>query len=206
MFAKVCLALFIVAGVLLHHRRPNLARRLARACPLILVILGACLLATGAHRLGVQRNEAHRWLGHGMVVFAWIAFWFSLGVLFARERVGPAIAKGIVPSAAVGLIFLASFTGYLVHPWDDLMTEPDAKRADASVMPFDRITDPDTEPTLLQRQLVGETTLNRFIVLHMIAVPVLLTLLLLGWCYLFRPNATVDQVVQLGRPSRAAPV
>ena len=93
MFARLWLALFVVAGVLLGCRRPEMARRLGRMIPLILLTFLGCLLITGAHQLGEQRSESHRWLGHAMVITGWIGAWFSLGVLLARERLVRAIGK-----------------------------------------------------------------------------------------------------------------
>jgi hypothetical protein len=117
-------------------------------------------LVTGAHRLGEQTSEPHRWLGQAIVIAGWIGAWFSLGVVAATERLAQGIVKCSLIFAVFGLVLLASFTGYLV-PWEELETRP-----------------------------VSEATLNRFIILHMIALPIALGLLSLGWWRAFRaPSA-----------------
>jgi len=160
MFGEPILAVFLAAGVLLHHRCPNWARRLATVGGMTLLALLAGLLITGSHSLDAPPRETHRWLAHAMVVVAWIASWFSLGVLIARGRDGswPRFAcKAMLLLLPLGLVVLNSFTGYLL-PRDQSSSE----------------------------RLVSGDTLNRFIVLHMIAVPSLIALSLVGWCNAFR--------------------
>jgi hypothetical protein len=159
--ASIWLALFMLAGVLLGHHRPTLARRLARICPLVLLVTLGCLLATGAHPIGERSSPAHRWLGHAMVILGWTGAWFSLGVAVSRDRFTSAIGKCTVVFAAFALVLFASFTGYLV-PWDELETRS-----------------------------VGESTLNRFVILHMVAVPTAIALSLLGWWYVFRSTPSI---------------
>ncbi len=164
MFARLWLALFIVGGVLLGCHRPELARRLARCCPLALLAAVIGLLVTGAHRVGEEPSESHRWLAHAMVIAGWIGAWFSVGVVAAQGRRLRAIGKCSLVLATFSLMLLASFTGYLV-PWEELETRP-----------------------------VGEATINRFVILHMVALPIALSLLSLGWWHAFRPTPSKDDV------------
>jgi hypothetical protein len=202
MFDLLCLVLFVVVGVLLHRRRPELARRIARSCPLILAGLLIGLLVTGAHRPGDQTSPTHRWLGHAMVSFSWVALPFCFGVLLARERRGLALTKSLIVFVSVALITFESITGYLV-PWDQMTIVKVINRPGEGSPSFggfgirprlaiDDIamitSEPDARFNFLGKAFVSEITLNRFILLHMIFTPALIALSLLGWLLAFRPK------------------
>jgi quinol-cytochrome oxidoreductase complex cytochrome b subunit len=162
----------VVAGVMLQRHRPEFARRLARACSLLLFASFACVLWTGAHEPGSPTSESHRWTGHAMVIVAWMAVWFAVAVVLGREYAASplkALTKSALLLLTLALVLLASFTGYLI-PWDQMAFEAGADAPDD-----------------LRARVVSSATLHRFVALHMIVIPALTAFSLAAWCYLFRP-------------------
>jgi quinol-cytochrome oxidoreductase complex cytochrome b subunit len=123
--------------------------------------------------LGVLR-ELHRWGAHAMVITVWLHMY---GVILLL------------------LTLLLSFTGYLL-PWDQLAiwaitVGSNMARATPilghegpgqqllNIQGIDMITNAsDARFALLGARFVGEETLNRFYILHCIAIPLAVSLLL----------------------------
>jgi hypothetical protein len=105
--------------------RPISAYRLAFSLVLITVALWAASVLTGLlRRSDAGVADSHRWLGHGLVIVAWIASAVSLDALFGQAGwLGPigVLARCILVCAALGSCLFAASTGYIAGP------EPDAQ-------------------------------------------------------------------------------
>jgi quinol-cytochrome oxidoreductase complex cytochrome b subunit len=134
--------------------------------------------------LGVLR-EIHRWGAHAMVITVWL---HMLRVFLTGSYKPPREFNWVVGVALLTLTLLLSFTGYLL-PWDQLsMWAVTVGSNMAGAVPLvghegpgqqmlnldgiDLITSgSDSRYALLGAPRVGEETLNRFYVLHCIAIP-----------------------------------
>ena len=118
--------------------------------------------------LGVLR-ELHRWGAHAMVITTWLHMY---RVFLTGSYKPPREFNWVVGVILLLLTLLLSFTGYLL-PWDQLAIWA------ITVGGIDMITDAsDARFGLLGARFVGEETLNRFYVLHCIAIPLAVALLL----------------------------
>jgi cytochrome b6 len=115
--------------------------------------------------LGVLR-EIHRWGGHAMVIAVTL---HAYRVFLTGSYKAPREFNWCVGVLLLVLTLLFSFTGYLL-PWDQLSLW--------AVTVVANLAD-DAKPLLLGGQSVGEETLNRFYVLHCVALP-LATVFLMG--------------------------
>lgn len=134
--------------------------------------------------LGVLR-EVHRWGAHAMVIAVWL---HMVRVFLTGSYKPPREFNWCVGVALLVLTLLLSFTGYLL-PWDQLsMWAVTVGSNMARAVPLvghegpgqqlltadgtDLITSSsDARFLLLGRASVGEETLNRFYVLHCVAIP-----------------------------------
>jgi quinol-cytochrome oxidoreductase complex cytochrome b subunit len=134
--------------------------------------------------LGVLR-ELHRWAGHAMVITVWLHMY---RVFLTGSYKPPREFNWVIGVFLLVLTLLLSFTGYLL-PWDQLAVwaitvgtnlaraapllgaeGPGAQLL--TVDGIDLITDSsDARFGLLGGRFVGEAALNRFYVLHCIALP-----------------------------------
>jgi cytochrome b6 len=115
--------------------------------------------------LGVLR-EIHRWGGHAMVIAVTL---HTYRVFLTGSYKAPREFNWCVGVLLLVLTLLFSFTGYLL-PWDQLSLWAVTVVANLAA---------DAKPLLLGGQSVGEETLNRFYVLHCVALP-LATVFLMG--------------------------
>ena len=140
--------------------------------------------------LGVLR-ELHRWAGHAMVISVWLHMY---RVFLTGSYKPPREFNWVIGVMLLLLTLLLSFTGYLL-PWDQLAiwavtVGSNMARATpllgyegplAQVLTVDGrdlITDSsDARFALLGARFVGEATLNRFYVLHCVAIPLAAALL-----------------------------
>jgi len=136
--------------------------------------------------LGVLR-EMHRWAAHALVIVVWL---HMFRVFLTGSYKSPREFNWCVGVVLLVLTLLLSFTGYLL-PWDQLSmwavtVGTNMARATPlfghegpghqwlSVGGIDLITSAsDARFVLLGARAVGEETLNRFYVLHCVALPVL---------------------------------
>jgi quinol-cytochrome oxidoreductase complex cytochrome b subunit len=134
--------------------------------------------------LGVIR-EIHRWAAHAMVIAVWL---HMLRVFLTGSYKSPREFNWVIGVTLLVLTLFLSFTGYLL-PWDQLsMWAVTVGSNMARAAPLvghegpghqllrlggvDMITDhSDVRFALLGSPTVGEETLNRFYVLHCIAIP-----------------------------------
>jgi cytochrome b6 len=134
---------------------------------------------------GVLR-ELHRWGAHAMVIAVWL---HMFRVFLTGSYKKPREFNWVVGVVLLVLTLLLSFTGYLL-PWDQLsMWAVTVGSNMARAVPFlghegpgqqiltvggiDMITSAsDSRFALLGARVVGEETLNRFYVLHCVAIPV----------------------------------
>jgi quinol-cytochrome oxidoreductase complex cytochrome b subunit len=136
--------------------------------------------------LGVLR-EMHRWAAHAMVIVVWLHMY---RVFLTGSYKPPREFNWVIGVLLLVLTLLLSFTGYLL-PWDQLsMWAVTVGSNMARAVPFlghegpghqllraggiDMITSgSDAGYALRGARAVGEETLNRFYVLHCVALPLL---------------------------------
>jgi len=141
--------------------------------------------------LGVLR-ELHRWGAHAMVITVWL---HMFRVFMTGSYKPPREFNWVVGVALLVLTLLLSFTGYLL-PWDQLSIWAITVGSNmARAVPFlghegpgqqiltvggiDMITSTsDSRFALLGARAVGEETLNRFYVLHCVAIPLVAAFLM----------------------------
>ena len=141
--------------------------------------------------LGILR-EIHRWGAHAMVIAVWLHMY---RVFLTGSYKPPREFNWVVGVILLLLTLLLSFTGYLL-PWDQLAIWAITVGSNmARATPFlgsegpgaqllnvggiDMITmGSDARYGLLGARFVGEETLNRFYILHCIAIPLAVALLL----------------------------
>jgi quinol-cytochrome oxidoreductase complex cytochrome b subunit len=115
---------------------------------------------------GVLR-ELHRWGAHAMVIAVWL---HMLRVFLTGSYKPPREFNWVIGVALLVLTLLLSFTGYPL-PGDQLSIWAITVGANmAGSIPF-LGSDGLTQPLLLGARTVSEETLNRFYVLHCIAIP-----------------------------------
>src|SRR5262245_37113562 len=141
--------------------------------------------------LGIMR-EIHRWGAHAMVITVWLHMY---RVFLTGSYKPPREFNWVVGVLLLLLTLLLSFTGYLL-PWDQLaiwaitvgsnmaratpvLGHEGPLQAVLNVGGIDMITSgSDARFGLLGARFVGEETLNRFYVLHCIAIPLAAALLI----------------------------
>jgi quinol-cytochrome oxidoreductase complex cytochrome b subunit len=134
--------------------------------------------------LGILR-EIHRWGAHAMVIAVWL---HMLRVFLTGSYKPPREFNWVIGVGLLVLTLLLSFTGYLL-PWDQLSIWAVTVGSNmARAVPFfghegpgqqlltiggiDLITSgSDARYALLGARSVGEETLNRFYILHCVAIP-----------------------------------
>lgn len=134
--------------------------------------------------LGVLR-ELHRWGAHAMVISVWLHMY---RVFLTGSYKKPREFNWVIGVLLLVMTLLLSFTGYLL-PWDQLsMWAITVGSNMARAVPFigyegpgqqilsvggiDMITSgSDSRFALLGARVVGEETLNRFYILHCVAIP-----------------------------------
>jgi len=141
--------------------------------------------------LGIMR-EVHRWAAHAMVITVWLHMY---RVFLTGSYKPPREFNWVIGVLLLVLTLLLSFTGYLL-PWDQLAIWAITVGSNmARATPFlgyegpgaqllniggyDLITNgSDARFLLLGSRFVGEATLNRFYILHCVAIPLVVSLLI----------------------------
>src|ERR671917_7106 len=142
--------------------------------------------------LGIMR-EMHRWGAHAMVITVWL---HMFRVFMTGSYKPPREFNWNIGVILLVLTLLLSFTGYLL-PWDQLAiwaitVGSNMARATpgvgvegpgASLLTLNGVSlitsGSDAKFALLGGRSVGEMTLNRFYVLHCVAIPLAVTLLIM---------------------------
>jgi quinol-cytochrome oxidoreductase complex cytochrome b subunit len=142
--------------------------------------------------LGILR-ELHRWGAHAMVIAVWLHMY---RVFLTGSYKPPREFNWVVGTLLLVFTLLLSFTGYLL-PWDQLaiwaitvgsnmaratpgvgVEGPGASLLVLNGVPL--VTSySDAKFALLSGRSVGEMTLNRFYVLHCVAIPLAVSLLIM---------------------------
>src|SRR5438046_977001 len=141
---------------------------------------------------GIMR-EVHRWGAHAMVITVWI---HMFRVFLTGSYKPPREFNWVIGVILLVLTLLLSFTGYLL-PWDQLAiwaitVGSNMARATpgmgvegpgASLLVLNGVSlitsGSDAKFALLGGRSVGEMTLNRFYVLHCVAIPLAVSLLIM---------------------------
>src|SRR3954453_11374460 len=142
---------------------------------------------------GMLMRNMHRWAAHAMIVFVWL---HMFRVFLTGSYKPPREFNWIVGVLLLVLTLLLSFTGYLL-PWDQLSiwavtVGSNMARATpllgnegpgASLLELNGVklitSGSDAKFALLGGRSVGEMTLNRFYVLHCVAIPLAASLLIM---------------------------
>src|SRR6266403_850239 len=142
---------------------------------------------------GMLMRNMHRWAAHGMVIAVWL---HMFRVFLTGSYKPPREFNWVVGVLLLVLTLLLSFTGYLL-PWDQLSiwavtVGTNMARATpgvgvegpgASLLKLNGVSlitsGSDAKFALLGGRSVGEMTLNRFYVLHCVAIPLAVSLLIM---------------------------
>jgi quinol-cytochrome oxidoreductase complex cytochrome b subunit len=119
---------------------------------------------------GVFLRNMHRWAAHAMVL---VVFLHMLRVFYHKAYRPPRQFNWVVGVVLLLMTLLLSYTGYLL-PWDQLSLWGVSVGTNmVRAMP---VLGPPTRFLLLGGNIVGETALLRFYVLHCALLPVSLVL------------------------------
>src|SRR6516165_9912171 len=142
---------------------------------------------------GMLMRNMHRWAAHGMVIAVWL---HMFRVFMTGSYKPPREFNWVVGVILLVLTLLLSFTGYLL-PWDQLSiwavtVGSNMARATpgvgvegpgAALLKLNGVSlitsGSDAKFALLGGRSVGEMTLNRFYVLHCVAIPLAAALLIM---------------------------
>lgn len=152
-------------------------------------------------------REVHRWGAHAMVITVWL---HMLRVFLTGSYKPPREFNWVVGVGLLVLTLLLSFTGYLL-PWDQLAiwaVTVGSNMAGATPMVghegpgsqilnmggFDMITNAsDARFFLRGERSVGEQTLNRFYILHCVAIPLVAAVLMAVHFWRVRKDGGISQ-------------
>ncbi len=119
---------------------------------------------------GVILRNMHRWAAHAMVA---VVFLHMCRVFFTGSYKTPREFNWLIGVALFGLTLLSSFTGYLL-PWDQLAFW--AITVGTSIAGYAPFIGKALKFMLLGDATVGQEALLRFYVLHVVVLPLVLTL------------------------------
>ena len=112
----------VIVGWSLGERNFDLGRRFCLALGLVLAWHLLVLGISGWWEDVTAMPEVHRWTGQSLVVASWLCTPLAIGVALGaqfRRRVWLALGKTVVALATLGVVLLASFTGYLDPSLDE---------------------------------------------------------------------------------------
>ena len=118
---------------------------------------------------GVILRNMHRWSAHGMVA---CVFLHMCRVFFTGSYKQPREFNWVIGVCLFGLTLLSSFTGYLL-PWDQLAFW--AITVGTSIAGYAPVVGKAIKFILLGDATVGQEALLRFYVLHVVVLPLVLT-------------------------------
>jgi hypothetical protein len=106
---------FVAVALLLSRRWPIAMRRVSRGLAISVGLAVVCLVVSGLAHGSHLAATIHRWLSHGLLIWAWNAIPLAIGVTLARACARPIVAVGRTFGLLLLLVvlFVASFTGYL---------------------------------------------------------------------------------------------
>ena len=156
---------------------------------------------------GMLMRNMHRWAAHSMVITVWL---HMFRVFLTGSYKPPREFNWVIGVFLVTFTLLLSFTGYLL-PWDQLAmwaitVGSNMARATPflgnegpgnqllNVGGFDLITSgSDARFLLLGERFVGEMTLNRFYILHCVAIPLVVAGLIAIHFWRVRKDGGISQ-------------
>ena len=156
--------------------------------------------------LGIMR-EIHRWAAHAMVITVWLHMY---RVFLTGSYKPPREFNWVIGVLLLVLTLLLSFTGYLL-PWDQLAIWAITVGSNmAKATPglgtegpgfqlfntsgYELITNAsDAKFLLLGGRFVGEATLNRFYILHCVAIPLVVSGLIAVHFWRVRKDGGISQ-------------
>ncbi len=124
----------------------------------------------GTVAFGTFLRNMHRWAAHGMVA---IVFLHMCRVFLTGAYKKPREFNWVIGVVLLLLTLFASFTGYLL-PWDQLAYW--AITVGASIAAYAPVLGKDVQFLMLGDYSVGQEALLRFYVLHVVVLPLLITL------------------------------
>lgn len=119
---------------------------------------------------GIILRNMHRWAAHGMVA---CVFLHMCRVFFTGSYKPPREFNWVIGVCLFGLTLLSSFTGYLL-PWDQLAFW--AITVGTSIAGYAPLVGKAIKFILLGDATVGQEALLRFYVLHVVVLPLVLTI------------------------------
>ncbi len=125
----------------------------------------------GTVAFGTFLRNMHRWAAHGMVA---LVFLHMCRVFFTGAYKAPREFNWVIGVGLFLLTLFASFTGYLL-PWDQLAFW--AITVGTSIAGYAPLVGRDVRFLLLGDHAVGQEALLRFYVLHVVVLPLVITLL-----------------------------
>jgi len=121
---------------------------------------------------GMVLRNLHRWAAHGMVISV---FLHMCRVFYTGSYKTPREFNWVIGIILLMLTLFLSFTGYLL-PWDQLAYW--AITVGTSIVSYIPWIGDDLRYLLLGGNLVGQTALLRFYVLHCVVLPMFMTVLI----------------------------
>jgi quinol-cytochrome oxidoreductase complex cytochrome b subunit len=125
----------------------------------------------GTVAFGTFLRNMHRWSAHGMVA---VVFLHMCRVFFTGAYKKPREFNWVIGVLLLLLTLFGSFTGYLL-PWDQLAFW--AITVGAAIAAYAPVMGSDVQFLLLGDYSVGQEALLRFYVLHVVVLPLIITLL-----------------------------
>jgi quinol-cytochrome oxidoreductase complex cytochrome b subunit len=125
----------------------------------------------GSVAFGTFLRNMHRWGAHGMVIFV---FFHMCRVFLTGSYKKPREFNWLIGVGLLLLTLFGSFTGYLL-PWDQLAFW--AITVGTAIAGYAPVVGPKIQFLLLGDTTVGQEALLRFYVLHVVVIPLFITLL-----------------------------
>ena len=139
---------------------PQAARMASCSQPLIAGAILGVLIPSGLLPDRVSTVDVHRWSGHGLLIFQYVSVPFSLGVLIHQKLMQRPVIAGL-QSLMLLLCLAVSFSASFTGYLD---------------------VEPGPDP------VIAKENHNRFVVLHMFLLPMILAATLTIWHFAFWPR------------------
>ena len=145
---------------------------------------------------GIILRNMHRWAAHGMVA---CVFLHMCRVFFTGSYKPPREFNWVIGVCLFGLTLLSSFTGYLL-PWDQLAFW--AITVGTSIAGYAPFVGKAIKFILLGDATVGQEALLRFYVLHVVVLPLVLTIFVAVHFWRIRKDGGLAKPEEQAAPKR----
>jgi quinol-cytochrome oxidoreductase complex cytochrome b subunit len=145
---------------------------------------------------GIILRNMHRWAAHGMVA---CVFLHMCRVFFTGSYKPPREFNWVIGVCLFGLTLLSSFTGYLL-PWDQLAFW--AITVGTSIAGYAPLVGKAVKFILLGDATVGQEALLRFYVLHVVVLPLVLTIFVAVHFWRIRKDGGLAKPEEEAAPKR----